>query len=165
MAVGCGGDRSRCRCRSERVEHTINVVAQVLSPWVPHPPTFPDGIHQELSDFTPAVASEVVGERRDDVNTRNAKVPGRARSVHFTQVVQRSCTLSWHSESNLGRWDQGFVLRAGCAERALYSFSPSALSLHFRWPPSSPTTTRAIGARNFRSGQAFGSWAHLVQTR
>ena len=34
-----------------------NVLAQTPSPWVSHPPTFPDGIHQKPSNFTAAMAS------------------------------------------------------------------------------------------------------------
>ena len=62
-----------------RVQDTINVLDQAPSPWVPHPPTFPDGIHQDLPNLTAAVASKVVGEHHNEVDTRDAEVPGRTR--------------------------------------------------------------------------------------
>jgi len=59
-----------------RVEDTINyALVQAPSPWVSHPPTFSDGVHQELSNFIAVVASEVVGEHCDKVDTRNAAIP------------------------------------------------------------------------------------------
>ena len=82
-----------------RVGDTINALP---SPWAPLPPTFPDGVRQELSNFTAVVAPEVVGEHYDETDTRNTEVPGRAREVCLAQVLQRSRTLSWHSESDTG---------------------------------------------------------------
>ena len=87
-----------------RGEDTINVLTPIPSPWVAHSPTLPDGARQELSSFTAAVASEVVGELYYEVDTRStrATIPRRARQVCFAQVIQRSRPLPWHSESNLG---------------------------------------------------------------
>ena len=59
-----------------RVGDTINALAQIPSPWVPHPPTFPDIVHQEPSDLTAFVVSKVVGEHYDQADTRNAAIPG-----------------------------------------------------------------------------------------
>jgi len=91
-----------------RAQDTINVLDQVPSSWVPHPPTFPDGIHQDPPNFTAVVASEVVGEHHDEVDTRDTEIPGRTRQVCFAKVVQRSRTLSWHSEPNLGEQNWEF---------------------------------------------------------
>ena len=61
--------RLGCRRRGGRVEGAINVLAQVPSPWVPHPPTFLDDTHQELSNFATDVASEVVREHYSETDT------------------------------------------------------------------------------------------------
>lgn len=53
---------------------TINVLAQISPPRVPLPPTFPDGVHEELSNCTAVVAPEVLGEHYDE-GIRNAAIP------------------------------------------------------------------------------------------
>lgn len=65
--------------RGRGVQATINVLAQVPSPRVPLPPTLPDGVRQELPNLTAVMASEVVGEHHDQVDTRNNEIPRRTR--------------------------------------------------------------------------------------